>query len=58
VIPVREPARDDDGVDALQVGVGMPEDLGVAHTRRRQVRIDLIARTGEANDPELHDWIS
>jgi hypothetical protein len=59
IVPVREAAGDDDRVDALEVVVGVPEQLGVPDPPRREQRIALVTGAGELDDAELHDaWIS
>ena len=47
VVPVGEPAGDDHGVDAAQVRVAVPEQLGVADAAGRQQRVDLVTRARE-----------
>ena len=54
VVAVGEAAGDDDGVDALQVAVAVPEDDRVADPAAGHERIDLVAGPGEADDAELH----
>ena len=54
VVAVGEAAGDDDGVDALQVAVGVPQQHGLAHARGGELRVDVVARAGEADDAELH----
>jgi hypothetical protein len=54
VVAVGEPAGDDDRVDALQVAVGVPQQHRVAHARGGELRVDVIAGAGEADDAELH----
>jgi hypothetical protein len=58
VVAVGEPAGHDHRVHALQVGVLVPEDHRVADPLGREQRVDLVARAGEADHPESHDWIS
>ena len=58
VVAVGEAAGDDHGVDAAQVGVGVPQQLGLADAAGGEQRVDVVAGTGEADDPELHAWIS
>ena len=50
VVAVGEPARDDDGVHALQVPVAMPEDLRVAVALAGLQRIDFVTGSGEPDD--------
>ena len=57
VVAVGEAAGDDHGVDAAQVGVGVPQQLGVADAAGGEQRVDVVARAREPDDPELH-WIS
>ncbi len=54
VVAVGEAAGDDDRIDALQIGVAMPEQLRVADGGAGAERIDLVAGAGEANDSEAH----
>src|SRR3954452_2767318 len=54
VVAVAEAARDDHGVDPAQVGVGVPEQLGVADAGGGKQGIALVARAGKANDAEPH----
>ena len=57
VVPVGEPAGDDHRIDAAEVRVAVPEQLGVADEAGGQKRIDLVTRARKPDDPELH-WIS
>ena len=52
VVPVREAARHHHGIDALQVAVAMPEDLGVAVALTGLERIDLVTGSGEPDDAQ------
>ena len=54
VVAVGEAAWDDDRVGPFEVAVGVPDQLGVAHAAGGVQRIDLIARSGKLQDPELH----
>ena len=54
VVAVGEAAGHDDRVDAAQVAVAVPEQLGVAEAPAGQQRVDLVAGAGEADDAELH----
>ena len=54
VVAVGEAARDDDRVDALQVGVGVPEELGVADALGGLQRVDVVAGPREPDDADLH----
>jgi hypothetical protein len=58
VVPVGEPAGDDHRVDAAQVGVAVPEQLGLSDAAGGQQRVDLVTRARKAHHAELHDWIS
>ena len=58
VVAVGEAAGDDHRVDAAQVGVAVPQQLGLADAARREQRVDVVAGAREADDPELHAWIS
>src|SRR4051812_36696514 len=53
VVAVGEPAGDDDGVDALQVAVAVPEQDRLADALAGQLRVDLVAASREPDDPEL-----
>jgi hypothetical protein len=55
VVAVGEAARDDDGVDAAQVTVAVPEEVGVGVAAARHERVDLVAGSGEADHSEFHD---
>src|SRR3954470_22885798 len=50
VVAVREAARDDDAVDAAEVRVGVPQEHRLADPLGRELRVDLVARAGEADD--------
>ena len=56
VVAVGEPARDDDRVDAAEVAVAVPQQLGrrTMRARARELGVQFIARSREADDPELH----
>ena len=54
VVAVGEPAGDDDGVDAVEVAVGVPEEHRPRRRARGQQRVDLVAGAREADDAELH----
>src|SRR2546421_390189 len=54
VVAVGEPARHDHGVDALEVPVAVPQQDGLADARGRELRVDLVAGAGKADDAELH----
>jgi hypothetical protein len=55
VVAVREAAGEDDGVDVLQVVVGVPErdrlPAGQAHGPRG---VDVVEGAGEGDDPDAH----
>jgi hypothetical protein len=57
VVAVREPAGDDHGVDALEVVVGVPQQLGVPDPLRSEQRVALVARAGELDDAVLHEGL-
>src|SRR3954451_5002324 len=57
VVAVREPARDHDRVDALQVAVGVPQQHRLADALAGQLRVDLVTRAGEPDDAELHEEV-
>src|SRR3954470_18020173 len=50
VVAVREAARDDDALDPAEVRVGVPEEHRLAHALGGELRVDLVARAGEADD--------
>ena len=52
VVAVGEAAGDDDGVDALQVAVAVPEDLRVAVALTGLERIDFVTGSGKPDDAE------
>ena len=54
VVAVGESAGYDDRVGALEVALGVPDQLGVAHARAGVERIDLVAGAGKLKNPELH----
>ena len=54
IVAVGEAAGDDDRVDALQVTVAVPEQLGVADPLSGEQRVDVVTGAGEADDAELH----
>ena len=54
VVAVGEAAGDDDRVDALEVVVAVPEQLGLADPLAGLQRVDLVAGAGELDDAELH----
>ena len=54
IVAVGEPARHDDRVDAFQVALGVPQQLGVTDAPRRVERIDLIASAGKLEYAEPH----
>ena len=58
VVPVGEPAGDDHGVDAVQVRIRVPEELGLAHAVGREQGVALVAGTGKADHAEAHQRIS
>jgi len=61
VVPVGEATGHDHGVGALEVRVGVPQDLRVRPATRLAAssRVDVVAGAGEADDAELHVlWIS
>ena len=55
VVAVGEAAGDDDRVDALQVGVAVPQDRRLADALARELRVDLVAGAGEAQHAEPHE---
>ena len=54
VVAVGETAGKDHGVDAAQVAVAVPEDLGVAEAAAGEQGVDLVARAGEPHYAEPH----
>ena len=53
VVAVGEAAGHDDGVDALEVGVGVPEADGLgAGQAHRTGGVDVVERAGEGDDPD------
>ena len=54
VVAIAEAAGHDHGIGAAQVALGVPEQLCIPHPLRRQLRVDLVAGAGEADDAELH----
>src|SRR3954454_8397833 len=54
VVAVREAARDDDGVDALEVRVAVPELDRLADLGRGEPRVGVVAGAGKGDDAELH----
>ena len=57
VVAVGEAAGDDHRVGAAQVGVGVPQQLGLADAAGGGERVALVARARELHDAKLH-WIS
>ena len=55
VVAVGEAARDDHGVDAVQVAIAVPEQHRLADALRGLQGVDLVAGAREADDAELHD---
>jgi hypothetical protein len=58
VVAVGESAGDDDAVDAVQVGVAVPQWHDVGHAARRQAGVDVVTGAGEGDDAELHDSVA
>ncbi len=59
VVAVGEAAGDDDGVDALEVRVAVPELHRVARERAGEARVRVVAGAGEGDDAERgHSTIS
>src|SRR6202012_40484 len=54
IVAVGEAARDDDGVDALQVAVAVPQDHRLADALTGVLGVDLVAGAREAHHPKLH----
>src|ERR1700727_1069478 len=54
VIAVREAARHDHRVDALQIPIGVPQDHRLAGALCGTERVNLVAGSREADDSELH----
>jgi hypothetical protein len=54
VVPVGEAARDDHGIDPVEVRVRVPEQFGVAELPAGEQRVDLVAAAGEADHPKPH----
>jgi hypothetical protein len=56
---VGEPARDHDGVDATQVGVVVPQDLGGGAERLHCFDdVELAVRAGELDDADRRGHVS
>jgi hypothetical protein len=54
VVAVGEAAGDDHRVDAVEVGVGVPQQLGLGDASRGLQRVGVVAGAGEADDADLH----
>ncbi len=54
IVPIGEAAGNDDGVNALQVAVAVPEQLGLGDSLGRELCVDVVAGPGEADYAELH----
>ena len=55
---VRKVMADVGEADPVQVARAVPQDLGVTDALRGQQGIDVVARAGEADHPDLHWTIS
>jgi hypothetical protein len=55
VVAVGEAAGDDDRIDAVQVAVAVPQEHRLAHAGGGQLRVDVVAAAGKADDAELHE---
>src|SRR5581483_12146741 len=58
VVAVGEAARHDHRVDALEIVVGVPQKHRIADAAGGLKSVDVVAGTGEADDPELHRVVS